>query len=315
VFFSLSFLIPLGWKLNFELDAKLDSKTVKFYCNHPIDGHYFNVDVFNQHIWLNKSCTLFPDSHVEINIIQAGVFKFYLQDNDQKYCQGCFIVQPELYFESGESIDIQSVTMQTVLAKCLGKFEDWKERLQVAHECNYNTVHFTPIQELGGSNSSYSIRDHHALDPRYGENFTETNLNNFISTLHRSWNMFSIVDVVWNHVSFDCKWILQHPEASYNLVNTTHLRPAFLVDRLLYHFNREISESIWRDQGVPNYINSDFHLDSIAKIIRYFLSRFLILVIIFNMHAVFKRVLKMLLHFVKENHMLLSVKAYEILFC
>ena len=190
-----------GWSLIFELDPKLDSKSVQFYCNHPIDGCDFSIDVFNQHDWVNKSFSLFPDSHAVIKIIQAGVFKFYLQENDKRYCQGCFIVQPEMYLESGESMDIQSVTMQTVLTKCLGKFNDWKERLQVAYECNYNTVHFTPIQELGDSNSSYSIRDHHALDPRYGEDFTETNLSSFISTLHHSWNMFSIVAVSYTHLT------------------------------------------------------------------------------------------------------------------
>ena len=39
--------------------------------------------------------------------------------------------------------------------------------LQVAAESGYNMVHFTPVQELGISNSAYSIRQQLHLSPVY----------------------------------------------------------------------------------------------------------------------------------------------------
>eukprot|EP00111_Clytia_hemisphaerica_P019750 TCONS_00058281-protein len=265
------YIVKKGWTLHFLLDPVLDSKVTTFYCNHPVSAsEEYNHETFHNYQWTSHhNDILFPDSYAQVEIKRAGVFKFYLEsENKERCCNGFFIVQPDLYFDSGNVMDIQSVTMQTVLTKCLGKFAGWKGRLQVARECNYNTIHFTPIQELGESDSSYSIRDHHGLDPRYGNDFTESNLEAFVLNLHKSWNMFSIVDVVWNHVANDCKWITEHPEASYNLVNTPHLRPAFLVDRLLWYFNKEIIDNQWKDEGLPNFISEQSHLESLEKILR-----------------------------------------------
>ena len=257
----------LGSSIQFLLDPKLDSKTTTFYCNHPLSN---SEDGFVKFPWVKHNDLLFPDSYAEVKVSQAGVFRFHLEciETKEKFCNGYFIVQPEFYLPSGKIIDTQSIIMQTVLTKCLGSFSDWKSRLQVAKECNYNFVHFTPIQELGESNSSYSLRDHHKMDPRYGESLTNKSVQLFIDDINQNWGMFSIVDLVWNHVANDCVWIKQHPEASFNLVNTPFLRPAFLVDRMLWYFNKEIMNGEWKENGVPNFITSNDHLHNIEKILR-----------------------------------------------
>jgi hypothetical protein len=40
-----------------------------------------------------------------------------------------------------------------------------------------------------------------------------------------------LVDVVYNHTSPDAAWLKDHPEACYNLNNTPHLKPGFVLDQ------------------------------------------------------------------------------------
>ena len=47
-------------------------------------------------------------------------------------------------------------------------------------------------------------------------------------------NMFSICDIVLNHIAKESAWIKEHPDCSYNCHNSPHLRPAFLLDRMIY---------------------------------------------------------------------------------
>ena len=50
-------------------------------------------------------------------------------------------------------------------------------KFQVAAESGYNMVHFTPVQELGISNSAYSIRNQQVLSPVYSPGDKKYNLN------------------------------------------------------------------------------------------------------------------------------------------
>ena len=66
-----------------------------------------------------------------------------------------------------DRLPMDAICCQSVMPKLLGKFPEWTQRLQVSKESGYNMLHFTPVQELGQSDSGFSIKDQLKVDPRY----------------------------------------------------------------------------------------------------------------------------------------------------
>ena len=76
-----------------------------------------------------------------------------------------------------------------------------------------------------------------------------------------------------NHFLFSCHHLnilrlQEHPECAFNCQNSPHLRPAYILDRALYHFSTAISEGKYADRGLPDVIDSDDHLGALAHILR-----------------------------------------------
>ena len=71
------------------------------------------------------------------------------------------MVEPNL----GYSLD--GICCITHITKLLGPLTEWEGRLRVSYEAAYNMIHFTPIQQLGSSQSAYSISNQLALCDRY----------------------------------------------------------------------------------------------------------------------------------------------------
>ncbi|KAM5256193.1 glycogen debranching enzyme isoform 5-T5 [Ctenodactylus gundi] len=63
------------------------------------------------------------------------------------------------------------------------------------------------------------------------------------------------------------KWIQEHPESAYNLVNSPHLKPAWVLDRALWHFSCDVADGKYREKGIPALIENDQHMNCIRKTI------------------------------------------------
>lgn len=56
-------------------------------------------------------------------------------------------------------------------------------------------------------------------------------------------------------------WIREHPECGYNLVNSPHLKPAWVLDRAIWHLTTRVAEGRYKDKGLPVDITNESHLN------------------------------------------------------
>ncbi len=270
-FSVLFFFLFLDEVLKFTLDTSLQPYQVQLFCNHPErKGDKFQRKKYVKLEWtLPFKCKAdHGDRHANLNIILPGTFHFYLLKDNEKCCEGFFVVEPSLNVGSGE-LPLDSIVLQTVLTKSLGHFEDWEKRLEVSREAGYNMIHFTPLQELGESQSSYSLKSQLDINSSFSSAKRKAkfdDVDSLVKKMQTKWNVLSLTDVVWNHTANNTDWLQHHPEAAYNLENSPHLRPAFLLDRALWYFNKEISQGKWNKEGLPSFIAHESHLEKICHI-------------------------------------------------
>lgn len=295
--------LQTGWTLRFTVAPILGAENVHLFTDFPSKGQTYKRGQLRELQWRfrGREQRWDPDRFIELNLDVAGAFRYVFtlgecgREEDPEG-SGYLLINPDL----GYSTD--SISCQTYVTKLLGQVTEWLPRLEVAYRSGYNMVHFTPIQHLGGSHSSYSIANQLRLDPAYlpqahvhkevpvtftnrsGEQKTLMldsallEVRSVLSHLRQQWGILSIVDVVWNHTAYDTPWLaevgtpsplahihrstitfysLQHPEAYYNLVNSPHLRPAYVFDTTLKQFSAEISDGKWEGSGIYPFIHSE----------------------------------------------------------
>uniref|UniRef100_A0A671PSY8 Glycogen debranching enzyme n=1 Tax=Sinocyclocheilus anshuiensis TaxID=1608454 RepID=A0A671PSY8_9TELE len=264
------FRLEQGFELQFRLGPTLQGKHVHVHTNYPAEGERFERHKFRVLDWINptgreddsdKFCTL------DLKI--SGSYQYYF--DKEKSGGGYIVVDPVLRVgEDNHVLPLDCISIQTYLSKCLGPLDEWLDRLRVAKEAGYNMIHFTPLQTLGESRSCYSLADQLELNPDFsppGQTYTWTDVGNLVEKMKNEWNMLCITDVVYNHTAANSKWIKKHPECGYNLVNSPHLKPAWVLDRALWHVTCAIANGKYKDRGLPALIQNHEHLHAIRGVL------------------------------------------------
>ncbi|XP_068630910.1 glycogen debranching enzyme isoform X2 [Battus philenor] len=206
------------------------------------------------------------DAYCSLRLFRAGCFHYYfVYDSGESRLgpqgSGWFHVAPTLRV-GNRVLAPDALMCQTVLAKCLGPLPRWERALRPARESGYNLLHFTPVQELGASNSSYSIANQLRLNPRFSgdgaREATFADVENLVAKLRNDWNMLSICDVVLNHTANETTWLAEHPEATYNCLNCPHLRPAAMLDAVLARL---------ADDLAPRRLTQLDHLEAVIQVL------------------------------------------------
>ena len=112
-----------------------------------------------------------------------------------------------------------------------------------------------------------------------------------LDKIRKEWKVLSVVDIVLNHSANNSPWLWKHPECAYNLENSPHLKPAFLLDRALWHFSCQVADGLWTSDGLPPEINTEEHVHRFGEILRweclYLLIYFIIIIVFVTWRACF----------------------------
>ena len=213
----------------------------------------------------------------EIKLDKSGPVEFAFiyfdkNENKDKITEPFYIiVQPDIFINK-KRIDFQSIHLQTILSKSLGKINEFDKFYEEASKLKYNFIHFTPIQKLGISESLYCIRDNTEINDIFfeGEVSKEEKLDKFKESLDKcrdKYGMGSIVDIVLNHAADNSDWLAEHPECGYNLVNTPWLNCAYSLDKVLGEFSDRFCECKSQFKFQP-YVHNDEQLNQIMNEVR-----------------------------------------------
>ncbi|TMW42884.1 hypothetical protein DOY81_012036, partial [Sarcophaga bullata] len=225
------FRVKRGSTVHIHPDADLLGREIVLYTNYPHDDKKFKRTEYRILHWFLKSGkkittnkynslhVVDSDIYTEVKMNMSGTFRFWyhFKENVKQEIAGSLFIQVEPNLCVGPAgaqkiIPLDSVRCQTVLSKLLGPINTWEGKLRIAKETGYNMVHFTPIQELGGSKSAYSLRNQLRVNPHFaagkGAKVTFDDVEAIVKKMRQEWGVTSICDIVLNHTANESEWLL-----------------------------------------------------------------------------------------------------------
>ncbi|KAH8914418.1 glycoside hydrolase family 133 protein [Atractiella rhizophila] len=276
--------------LRFTIDAgSTASKGGILYTNFPLDGSPFERTKFHEQP-LPQDFS--QPIQISLPITRSGAYEFYISylTNGShessavrvRSTSGYFNVEPCLrvpgrnpilgpdggkILKEDVNLPMDGLVIQSVIAKWMGSIDQWTPHLENITYRGYNMLHFTPLQVRGVSNSPYSIFDQLAFskdlfkDGKVGGDGTGVEeMREFLKKVKATYGLLSLTDVVWNHTANSSKWLQDHPESGYNVVNSPHLLSALELDDALV----DMSDSL-ATLGLPDELKTPDDLDKIMS--------------------------------------------------
>ena len=207
----------------------------------------------------------------EIKLEHTGSIQFFfIYNNNTKFTKPFYITVLPKVIIGGKKIELDNIQLQTILSKSLGKINEFEKYFKEASRLKYNFVHFTPIQQLGISESLYCLRDNTKINNIF---FNENNLKEEqknkmmkeqLDIGRDIYGIGSFVDIVLNHASDNSEWLGEHPECGYNLENTPWLNCAYEFDKILQTYSNNFCDCKTSKRFQP-YVNNENELNEIEK--------------------------------------------------
>ncbi|CAR27542.1 hypothetical protein ZYGR_0N00230 [Zygosaccharomyces rouxii] len=217
---------------------------------------------FDRHKFYKKQirATFHKDDKIDLDIFRPGPYCFYLsfrnRDGKLETTRKFYFVAPPILHVDGKLVKLDSVALQTVVSKWMGK--NWDAVFERIAAKKYNMIHFTPLQRRGHSNSPYSIYDQLEFDP---DHFSSTEeVKQMVHRLHTKYKALTLTDVVFNHTADNSKWLREHPESGYNAITAPHLIPAIELDGALLQFSKTMGQL-----GYPTDLHNSNDLDHVME--------------------------------------------------
>uniref|UniRef100_A0A6G1SGX7 Glycogen debranching enzyme n=1 Tax=Aceria tosichella TaxID=561515 RepID=A0A6G1SGX7_9ACAR len=259
------FIVAKRTTLTLRPGPRFQALNVTVRTNYPLKKgakfsrqQYHEVPILTDH---QDSISSSFNWHSSLKLEISGTFHFKCYSNDEVIWRAYILVDPEI------KVPIDKIRCQTVLSKNLGPFKEWRKRLSLAKDLKYNMVHFTPVQELGGSNSAYALRNQHKVNPTFKASLDD--IKKEVDYMDKKLCILSITDVVLNHTADDSGWIKEHPESAYNMVNSPYLRPAFLLDSAFIWLTQDmISGALAKTDNLTAEINTETEVNTIRVLLK-----------------------------------------------